>query len=72
MLSKCNEVQKKEYAHTLLSTVEKTNVFAATFGGTKIRTRIENILSYRKISAVSVVVFLSLIAAIFYLLLTNA
>lgn len=72
VLSKCNEVQKKEYAHTLLSTVEKTNVFAATFGGANIRIRIENILSYRKLSAISIIAFLALIMAIACTLLTNA
>lgn len=72
VLSECNEAQKKEYAHTLLSAVEKTNVFAATFGGANIRTRIENILSYRKLSAISVIAFLALIIAIAYTLLTNA
>lgn len=72
VLSTCNEAQKKEYAHTLLSTVEKTNVFAATFGGANIRKRIENILSYRKLSAISIIAFLALIMAIAYTLLTNA
>lgn len=72
VLSKCNEAQKKEYAHTLLSTSEKTSVFTATFGGANIRTRIENILSYRKLSAASVIAFSALIIAIACMLLTNA
>lgn len=72
VLSKCNEAQKKEYAHTLLSTVEKTNVFAAAFGGANIRTRIENILSYRKLSTISILAFLALMIAIAGMLLTNA
>ena len=72
VLSKCNEAQKKEYAHTLLSTAEKTSVFTATFGGANIRTRIENILSYRKLSAASVIAFSALIIAIACMLLTNA
>lgn len=71
-LSKCNETQKKEYAHALLSTVEKANVFTASFGGAKIRIRIENILSYRKLSAASTVAFSALILSIAYVLLTNA
>lgn len=72
VLSKCNESQRKEYAHALLSTVEKTNVFAATFGGANIRTRIENILSYKRLSAVSAMAFLTLMFAVAYVLLTNA
>ena len=47
--------QKKEYAHALVSSVEKANVFAATFGGAKIRLRIENIFSYKKLSLFSFV-----------------
>ena len=72
VLSKCTEAERKEYAYTLLSTAEKTNVFAASFGGSKIRIRIENILSYKKISVLSIVAFSSLIIAICYVLLTNA
>ena len=72
VLSNCDETERKKYAYTLLSTAEKTNVFAASFGGSKIRIRIENILSYKKISAFSIVAFSSLIIAICYVLLTNA
>ncbi len=72
VLSKCDADQRREYAYALLSTAEKTNVFAATFGGSKIRIRIENILSYKKISAFAAVAFCALILAISYVLLTNA
>jgi len=72
VLSKCNETERKEYAYTLLSTAEKTNIFAASFGGSKIRIRIENILSYKKISYFSIAAFSALIIAICYILLTNA
>ena len=72
VLSKCNEAEQKEYAYALLSTAEKTNVFAATFGGSKIRIRIENILSYKKISYASLAAFSMLMIAICYVLLTNA
>ncbi len=72
VLSKCNEAERKEYAHTLLSTAEKTNVFAASLGGSKIKIRIENILSYKKISFFSVAAFSALVIAISYVLLTNA
>lgn len=72
VLRRCNEAQKKEYALVLLSSVEKNSLFAATFGGAKIRKRIENILSYRRLSALSIVTFLTLVLAIAYALLTNA
>ena len=72
VLSKCNEAERKEYAYTLLHTAEKTNVFAASFGGTKIRLRIENVLSYKKVSFASWVAFSALLISIAYILLTNA
>lgn len=72
VLSQCNETERKEYAHTLLSTAEKTNLFATSFGGSKIRIRIDRILSYKKISVFSIVAFSALVIAICYVLLTNA
>ena len=72
VLSKCNETERKEYAYTLLSTTEKTNVFAASFGGAKIKWRIENILSYKKVSLASWGAFSALLISIAYSLLTNA
>ena len=72
VLSKCNETQRKEYAETLLLSAEKRSVFAAAFGGAKIKNRIENILSYKKMTILSVVAFSTFIAAVAYLLLTNA
>ncbi len=72
VLAKCDKEQRKAYAHALVSSVEKTNVFASTFGGAKIRLRIENILSYKKMTAVSIVGFTALFAVIAYVLLTNA
>ena len=72
VLSKCNEAERKEYAYTLLHAAEKTNVFAASFGGAKIRLRIENVLSYKKVSLASWVAFSALLISIAYILLTNA
>ena len=62
----------RDYALSLLDSRESANVFASAFGGAKIRTRIENILSFRKMTRLSLAVFLTLIATMFYLLLTNA
>lgn len=63
---------RKEYALSLLASKTGTNVFASAFGGAKIRTRIENILSYRKMKWISLVAFAVLALAISYVLLTNA
>lgn len=63
--------QKREYAKTLLEHKERV-VYVSSFGGAKIKTRIENILSYKRMSAFSTVMFSVLCAVMFYLLLTNA
>ncbi len=72
VLSHCNAEDKKNYARSLLCSAEKANVFAASFGGAKIRLRIENILSYKKISAFSAVGFAAFVLSVAYVLLTNA
>ena len=66
------EDRRKEYALSLLDSKTGTNVFASAFGGAKIRTRIENILSYRKMKWISLAAFSTLALAISYVLLTNA
>lgn len=62
----------KEYALSLLESKQEATVFTSAFGGAKIRTRIENILSFKKLTWFSLAVFLALIGVIFYVLLTNA
>ena len=72
VLAQLGEDRKKEYALSLLDSKTGGNVFASAFGGAKIRTRIENILSYRKMRWISLAVFAGLTLAIAYVLLTNA
>ena len=72
VLVKLGADRSKEYASALLECKQGTNVFASAFGGARIRTRIENILSFRKLTWISLVAFLVLIGVIFYVLLTNA
>jgi beta-lactamase regulating signal transducer with metallopeptidase domain len=72
VLSKLGTNRAKEYALSLLESRQGTTVFASAFGGAKIRTRIENILSFKKMTWFSLTVFIALIGAIFYVLLTNA
>ena len=72
VLVKIGPDRRKEYALSLLDSKTGTNVFASAFGGAKIRTRIENILSYRKMKWISLVAFAVLTLAISYVLLTNA
>lgn len=72
VLSKLPTGEHKRYAHALLNAREGKAVFASAFGGAKVRTRIEWILSYKRMTAASGTAFAALIAAIAYFLLTNA
>lgn len=72
VLTKIGAERAKDYALSLLESKQGTTVFASAFGGAKIRTRIENILSFKKLTWLSFAVFVALIGLIFYALLTNA
>jgi beta-lactamase regulating signal transducer with metallopeptidase domain len=72
VLANCGEDEKKAYATALVDCAESGNVFASAFGGAKIRVRIEHILSYKKLSIISVISFTVFFIAIGYVLLTNA
>ena len=72
VLVKLGADRSKEYASALLECKQGATVFASAFGGARIRTRIENILSFRKLTWISFVAFIALISVIFYVLLTNA
>ncbi len=72
VLTKVGADRAKDYAISLLESRQGTTVFASAFGGAKIRTRIENILSFKKLTWLSLTVFIALIGVIFYVLLTNA
>lgn len=72
VLENLGNERAKDYASSLLESKQGTSVFASAFGGAKIRTRIENILSFKKLTWLSFAVFVALIGVIFYALLTNA
>lgn len=67
-----NEEERKDYARTLLSCAENKTVFASAFGGAKLKTRINNILSYKNMTGVSAFSFMMIIVLIMLALLTNA
>lgn len=71
VLSNKGEKEKRAYALALVDSAESRNAFISAFGGAKIRMRIDNILSYRKISVLSSLCLISLAVAIAYVLLTN-
>ncbi|MBQ6262361.1 MAG: M56 family metallopeptidase [Clostridia bacterium] len=72
VLQKCDEEEKKKYALALISSASQKTVFVSAFGGAKIKTRVERIVSYRKMTVLSAIAFSALIAALAYFLLTNA
>ena len=72
VLTNLGAERAKDYASLLLEIKQEKNAFASAFGGAKTRTRIKNILSFKKLTLLSLSVFIALIATIFYVLLTNA
>ncbi len=72
VLAKCSTVQKKDYAHTLLDAHSHATLFPSAFTGSNSRKRIENILSFRKLTFLSGLGFFALISLIAFTLLTNA
>ena len=71
-IARYDEAARKDYARALLECAGSKNLFASAFGGAKIRTRIENVLSFRRMTVLSLIGFAALAAAILITLLTNA
>ncbi|MCR5808925.1 MAG: peptidase M56 BlaR1 [Clostridiales bacterium] len=63
---------RRAYASALLEAGAGKTLFASAFGGAKVKTRIENVLSFKKTAAVSAVFFTALAAAIVAALILNA
>lgn len=64
--------EQRGYANALLNCSTNRSLFITAFGGAKIRVRIENILSYRKLTFVTSISFGILLLAIIAVLITNA
>ena len=71
VLARSDENEARSYAAALLNHAERRGGLASPFGGAKLSVRIRRILSYKRISAFSAGCFISLAAAICYVLLTN-
>lgn len=70
---RCSDAaERKEYAKTLLQCAAAPSLYMSAFGGVKVRVRIERILAYKKLSALAAVASAAFVAAMLYLLLTNA
>lgn len=72
VLIKAGQERAGEYALSLLQYRQHAPKFTSAYGGAKIKTRIENILSFKKLSLFSAAGFTVLIGVISYVLLTNA
>ncbi|MGN1113321.1 MAG: M56 family metallopeptidase [Acutalibacteraceae bacterium] len=72
VLRKCGEAERKSYALSLVNCIESKNLYSSGFGGARVRVRIKRILSYKKLSALSITAFATLAVVVGYVLLTNA
>lgn len=70
VLARLGADRRKEYARVLLESRERAGLVCA-FGGAKISARIENILSFRRLTRLSLTACITLIGALFWVLLTN-
>ena len=72
VLKKLDDTDKKAYASALLACATGKTYYASAFGGAKTRLRIENILSYKKLTLFSGIGFAALFLTIAVAVLTNA
>lgn len=72
VLKKLEDHQTKNYASALLSCASGKTFFASSFGGAKTKIRIQNILLYKKLTALPSLFFGALFIAIVIVLITNA
>lgn len=72
VLQKLGSDNAKAYASALLTCAAGKSFFASAFGGTRTRVRIENILSYKKLTVLSSLAFGALLTAVAFVLITNA
>lgn len=66
-----NGEERKEYALALIECSRSKTLFASAFGGAKVRTRIDRVLSYKGMTWLSLAAFLLLSAAVAAILITN-
>ena len=72
VLKNLDESKHKGYASALLSFSAGKSYYASAFGGAKTRPRIENILSYKKLTLASLLCFAALFVIIAVTIITNA
>jgi len=72
VLKKLADNDKKEYASALLACSAGKTYYASAFGGAKTKLRIENILSYKKLTLLSGLCFAALFIVVAVTVITNA
>ncbi len=72
VLAELDDDRMKEYASVLLNSHQSRAVLVSAFGGAKMKARICNILSYKKLTWYSLVASAALVVTLAYVLLTNA
>jgi len=72
VLKHLNKQQANGYANAILSCASGKAFFSSQFGGAKVRVRIENILSYKKLTLFSSFIFGVFAVALAVVLITNA
>ena len=71
-IRKMEEGERKQYAYTILSYAKKdTNLYAASFSGSKVKARIEHVVTYRNLTFVSILGFSLMFLILGILLLSN-
>ena len=71
VLRELDDAERDEYARSLVEHSEKGRVFSSAFGGAGLRTRIEKILTYKKMTAFSVACLVLFAALLALVLITN-
>lgn len=72
VLKKLDDEDKKAYAAALLRCVSPKSHYASPFGGSKIQLRIQNILSYKRLTIVSGLCFATFFFILIVTVMTNA
>ncbi len=72
VLRKSDGEQRKKYAASLVNSAARSKPLFSAFGGASMRQRVQNALSYKKLSIGSSVALAAFITAVVYVLMTNA
>lgn len=72
VLAAVGEENRKAYAYALVGCAEQKNVFASALNGGNVRSRIENIISYKRLTVFSVLALGGFCAIVAFVLLTNS